>query len=216
MSLIITEFIHEGKTLYRTESGTLYDKDFNLEFENTLNRNKHIQTKVIQSKEKETNQSLKNTEQLNSLHTLKETMSFNANQVFNDFLSELFDHMSKNFSGKEFTQEDLLKAYLSEEASIGKKKKKKAKVKKPTKVQPFAMFCKNETHKSAIKKECARRKGEGEDGAHFLTVARMFFNALDDKEKSVFQDLADEENVKNGSVPPSENTVASNDVTVAA
>ena len=103
MQLIISEIQENGHTLYRTESGTIYDKDFNIKFENKVKESKHIQLNHTKNKEIDTiiNELSKNF-----------IMSYNVTEVFHSFLGDLFEHISGDFSGKEFTKEDLLTMYL--------------------------------------------------------------------------------------------------------
>jgi hypothetical protein len=196
MSLIITEIINEttNEKLYRTESGTLYDKDFNIKFENSI-----TQPSIIKQTNKE--KEISETDKLK--HTLSELiMSFNANEVFQAFMEELFAHVSKDFSGKEFTKEELVARYMDTVDSTPSKKgnksnKKKNTPNKPKKVQPFSLFCKDEVHKERVREECNRRRASGEGNDKFLTVARVYFNSLSEEESLSFKKMAEGKNAEN-------------------
>ena len=186
MSLQITKVECEGKELFRTSSGTLYDKYCN-KFENNLNSSAY------------TNKEQTNTEQTNKEQTNKElTMAINANELFNQFCATLFEDVVKNFSGKEFTTEDLVKNYIGEGVVKVKKSKKSSKPKKPRKVTARNMFAADPEVKEKIKAESSKLKAAGQPGHEFMTVSSKMFSELSEEEVQKYNKLAEEKNKENG------------------
>jgi hypothetical protein len=196
MSLQITKVECEGKELFRTSSGTLYDKYCN-KFENNLNSSAY--TNKEQTNTEQTNKEQTNKEQTNTEQTNKElTMAINANELFNQFCATLFEDVVKNFSGKEFTTEDLVKNYIGEGVVKVKKSKKSSKPKKPRKVTARNMFSADPDVKEKIKAESSKLKAAGQPGHEFMTVSSKMFSELSEEEVQKYNKLAEEKNKENG------------------
>ena len=125
-------------------------------------------------------------------------MAINANELFNQFCATLFEDVVKNFSGKEFTTEDLVKNYIGEDGIKVKKSKKQTKPKKPRKVTARNMFSADPEVKEKIKSESAKIKAAGQPGHEFMTVSSKMFSELTEEEVQKYKSLADEKNKENG------------------
>ena len=135
-------------------------------------------------------------------------------------LLSLANSISEQFSGKEFTQEELIQFLLRDCAQSpivenketnGKKKKKEKKEKKKIKMTVRKYFMKDEDYKAQISERVKENKAFNKDNAseissgeeesrpeNFMQVLKVIMDDLSKDELQEIQDKVDEWNQENG------------------
>ena len=135
-------------------------------------------------------------------------------------LLSLANSISEQFSGKEFTQEELIQFLLRDcaqspivekETKKGKKEKKEKKEKKKIKMTVRKYFMKDEDYKAQISERVKENKAFNKDNAseissgeeesrpeNFMQVLKVIMEDLPGDELQEIQDKVDEWNQENG------------------
>jgi uncharacterized membrane protein YcgQ (UPF0703/DUF1980 family) len=129
-------------------------------------------------------------------------------------LQLLANSISEQFSGKEFTQEELIQFLLRDcdQSPIvetkGKKQKKEKKEKKKIKMTVRKYFMKDESYKAQISERVKENKAFNKDNANnahiesrpenFMQVLKVIMEDLSGDEFQEIQDKVDEWNQENG------------------
>ena len=129
-------------------------------------------------------------------------------------LLSLANSISEQFSGKEFTQEELIQFLLRDcpQSPIVEKKEKKAKKeKKKIKMTVRKYFMKDESYKAQISERVKENKAFNKDNAseiesgeeesrpeNFMQVLKVIMDDLSEDELQEIQDKVDEWNQDNG------------------